>query len=832
MDFFDLRLWEGFKAAGGDTSMPALVNQVAIDSRQIESNSSLFIALKGKETDGHQFVIEALDFGAKYAIVRSSYIQEYMLSPSKLLYVDNPIKALQEIAKAYRNQLPTKIVAITGSYGKTMVKDLLKEMLMTTFCCEASPESFNSQIGVPLSLFTLSKNHEIAIIEAAISEKNEMEFIADMLTPDFGIITPIGKKHIDRLENIPSLIKELLKLFQTSRRLKWLSLPNNQELTPFFNDLAPHLHFWNQKEPKTPFAESLTKNYALSMPYQITFPDQFSYQGHITSGFHYYLDLLNMTVKAAFQLGVPREQICKTLDGYVLEPIKKEIWKSPQGVTFINDSYAEDPLSIDQALKFLKNNSGNGRKIFLFEGLKGKKQASDYKRVGTLLGRYKLDLLILIGSHDFDPLIEPAENGITTIIKAKSYQEAFSLYHLLMHSSDTVLLKGTKKEPLDEIITYFHESLCTSLCLINLAAIEHNIKILRKKIPASSRMMVMVKALAYGTDDFRIAKFLQTCGIDILGVSYVEEGVSLKRAGVNQSIFVLHAADYEIEKVIKWDLEVGVSTIHQIELFSSFAKKQERFVKVHLHVDTGMGRFGCRREEALTLAKAILKEPSLILEGIMTHFACADDPTEDHFTRFQAEQLSHIIQTLKEEGIEIKWKHAANTAGTLRFSFPEFNMVRIGLAVFGLIPSYDLRHSVSLISRIAGINNCKKGETISYGRSYIVEEEEKKIAVLPIGYFDGIHRNYSGKGHVLIRGQKAKMIGKICMDFMMVDVSTIADVQEGDPVLIFGEDDRGNYLSPEEFATQGNSIIHELISCLGPRIQRIFIYEESKEIHV
>lgn len=829
MDDFDLRLWEGFQKAGGNPSAPAIINQVAIDSRMIDSETSLFVALPGKQTNGHCYVAES---NARYAIVGRDYVPTSE-NPITLLYVDNPLRALQEIAKTYRNQLPTKIIAITGSYGKTMVKDLLYELVKDHIPCRASPESFNSQIGVPLSIFTISKEHELAIMEAAISEKDEMNKIAEMLRPDFGIVTRVGKKHIDRLGNVDTLVSELLKLYQNDK-LKWLSLPDTSEIQKITKDLNVEHYFWNNNKPGAPHAERLSAHDGLSIPYRITFPDTENYEGQITSGFYYYLDLLNMAVKAAHLLGVPSEKIGQALENYTLEPIRKEIWKSPLGVTFINDSYAEDPISLDHALKFLNAHSGDASKILIFEGLKGNKPDEDYKKIGNIISKHSLDMLFLIGDHHFASLISSLTSSSISIVRVSSLKEAFQLYKLSMHSGDTVLIKGTKKEPIETLIETFHESITSSLCQINLAAIEHNIKILRKKLPDNTRMMVMVKAFAYGTDAFRIAKFLTSCGIDIIGVSYVEEGISLKKSGVNQSIFVLNAAEYEVEQLVKWDLEIGVSSKDLIEHVAKEASAQNKRIKVHLHVDTGMSRFGCRKEESLNLAKLISTLPSLCLEGIMTHFASADDVSEDTFTLSQAADLNAVISELKKEGIDPKWKHAANSAGVLRFSFPEFNMVRVALAIYGLQPSVEkeknhLRLAVSLFSRIAGINVCKKGETISYGRSYLVEEDEMKVAVIPVGYFDGLHRNYSGKGSVLIRGKKAHMIGKICMDFMMINITHIPEAKVGDPVLIFGEDDHGHYLSPEELALQGNSISHELITCLGPRIQRFFIYEESHQ---
>lgn len=835
MDLFDLRKWSGFAKAGGDAAEPAYIDQVAIDSRRIETTtSSLFVALPGVATDGHHFVPNASKWGASYALVKQDYRPLEPLEKTVLLRVDDPLRAVQEIAQSYRAQLPTKIIAITGSYGKTMVKDLLHVMLKSVYRTAASPESFNSQIGVPLSLFTISKNHEMAILEAAISEKNEMDHLASMLQPDYGILTPVGKKHLDKLGDLRTLMTELIKLFKHSPGLQWTLMPHTVQVEPFLNQIKAPTSFWNQSEDKTPHAERIATQHELSIPYQISFPGHEPYVGNITSGFSYYIDLLNMTIKAAWKLGVPAEAICKTLENYVLEPIRTEIWKSPLGVTFVNDNYSEDPQSVDKAFKFIDQTTGKGRRIFLFGGLRGDHASYDYRRVGYMLSRHKVDMLCLIGNRPFEPLIQTlsAESPSTTIIKTETYPEALELFKTTMHNDDIVLIKGEKKEPLDKLTEHFHESLCTNLCLVNLAAIEKNIKAIRQKLPQGNRIMVMVKALAYGTDDFRIAKFLHTCGIDILGVSYVDEGIALKRGGVSQAIFVLNAADYEISKIVKWDLEVGVSDAAFIEKLAGEASLKGKRIKVHLHLDTGMSRFGCRFEEVLPLTQRILECPSLKLEGIMTHFACADDPKEDAFTESQANRLDQAIQLLKQKGIEIPWRHAANSSGALRFDFPSFNMVRIGLAVYGLYPSeatkqaLELRLAISLISRIVGINHCRKGDTISYARTYRVEQESQKIAVLPIGYFDGLHRNYSGRGHVIIRGEKAPMVGKICMDFMMVDVTNIPHVGIGDPVLIFGEDEYGDYLSPEDLALKGDSIIHELITCLGPRIQRVFVYED------
>lgn len=836
MDSFDLRLWPGFVSAGGDSSFPAIIDQVIIDSRRIDSANALFIPLKGRFHDGHSFIPQAVQNGARYVLAEKRWIVPDGLSDLIVLRVDSSLRALQQIAGAYRQQLDCKVIAVSGSYGKTMVKDLLCAMLSRSYSVVASPESFNSQIGVPLSLLTIRSEHEIAIIEVAISEKDEMDPLREIVDPDYGIITHIGKRHLVTLFDLDTVAGEMFKLFSLERN-KWVVLPNDPHLQPLLNQ---SYYFWNEINPDLPHAHFVLNESSSVMSYCLSFPETSEkkrYQGEITSGFYYFLDLLNITSKAAWLLGASAEAISEALDAYIPIPMRTEIWKSAIGTTFINDTYSSDPLSVDTSLSYLEQSLSNVRKVLAFGGIRGNHEHldNDYKRIGQSICRAKVDLLFLYGNHRFDSLVKEIKERAPKIeiCQTDSFSQLLNLMQEKIRHNDAVLIKGDQKHPVDKLLEAFNDSISSNQYIINLAAIAQNLITIRKRLPPRTRVMVMVKALAYGTDEVRIAKFLETCDVDILGVSYVDEGVILKRAGASQSIFVINAVIYEVVKVVKWDLEIGVSDQALIEAVASEANLHHKKIKVHLHVDTGMGRFGCRPEEALSLAKLIKTYPSLELEGVMTHFASSDNPKDDAFTISQANALDKIIQELAEHDIKPRWTHACNSSGAMRFYFPQFNMVRIGLAVYGLYASHttkesmELRLAISLISRVVGINVCKKGESISYGRTYTIERDRQHIAVLPIGYFDGLHRNYSGKGSVIIRGKRAPMVGNICMDFMMVDITDIPNVSVGDPVLMFGEDEYGHYLSPEDLATQGDSIIHELITCLGPRIQRIFVHEEA-----
>lgn len=851
MERFDLRKWQGFIDAFHFSEEPVstnalehqnldiIIDQITIDSRRIDSKNALFVALPGTKEDGHSFVFHAFQSGAKFALVKKDYTPQAPLPKgATLLKVEDPLHAFQQIVKAYRKERKAKVISISGSHGKTMVKDLLLAILQQHASTVASPESFNSQIGVPLSLLTISDAHDYALIEAGISEKNEMDALVNMIDPDYSIVTHIDKKHLTTFGDLKVAAEETLKITKHSQ--EWVLLPDNHLTKAHTSAIFHPISYWNKEELGLPHAYETSSEFAGLMPYSVTFPDGNHYSGETTFGFSYFIDLLNITLKAAWKLKIPSELICKALRSYTPEPMRTEIWKTPLGTTFVNDVYCSDPQSVDRAFKFLEPTSSQARKVFIFSGMRGKTSHSeiDYRRIGETIVNNDVKIVCLAGQKPFAPLIEEIQSRAphVEILEAKTMEEGLQALRPLLKSEDVILVKGNKKISLDSITEAFDDSLYNNQCVINLAAIEANIKTLRKKLTPKTRMMVMVKALAYGTDDVRIAKFLNSCGVDILGVSYVDEGVSLKRAQISQEIFVINAAIYEAHKIAKWDLQVGVSEDHLVAALNLEGEKLKKKIKVHLHIDTGMGRFGCRPEKALQLAELIKNSLWLELEGVMTHFASADDPKEDLFTHLQAKRFNESIQAIEAAGIALKWKHASNSSAVMRFDFPEFNMVRIGLAVYGLYPSeatkahVDLKLALTLKSRIVGINICTKGDSISYGRTYIVEKDTQKIAVLPIGYFDGLHRNYSGKGAVVIQGKKAPMIGRICMDYMMVDVTEIPNGRIGDPVLIFGEDEYGNYNSPEDLALSGDSIVYELITCLGPRIQRVFLYEEAQQL--
>lgn len=372
---------------------------------------------------------------------------------------------------------------------------------------------------------------------------------------------------------------------------------------------------------------------------------------------------------------------------------------------------------------------------------------------------------------------------------------------------------------------------------IDLSAIRKNLSLLHDLIPQKQgRIMPMMKASAYGTNALELIPHLKKWGVNIVGVSHVPEGVFLRQKGCDLAIFVIHAASFEIPYIVHHNLEVAVSDLAFCERLNQEAASMKKKIKVHLHVNTGMQRFGCHHEKALELALKISKMQNIELEGLMTHFVAAESSCFDDYSKDQIACFTNVYESLKKVGINPPWIHGSNSAAILRFNLPFCNMARVGLATFGIYTTEEEKQSVSLFpalslhSCIIDINECPEGSTVGYARSYVVKKGIEKIAILPIGYHDGISLKYSGKGYCLIKGSKAPYVGRICMDFMMVNVSEIEGINIGDQALIFGKDQLGNTLAVEEVAGFAKTNVRELLVSLGPRVERVFL-EETTHLH-
>lgn len=800
-----------------------IIDQVVIDSRRISSKNALFVALRGLSFDGHSFIHEAYAKGCRLALVANDFHDDSLPNDLHIIHVENTLRALQELAASYIQTMPAQRVVISGSYGKTMVKDLLYELISDEIPTFSSPESFNSQLGVALSLLQVRKSDRVALIETGVSQVGEMDFHMKMVGAHAAILTNIGTAHIDTLHNRHTIAFEKSKIIHNS---SWALIPNDPLLADLKNK---NVYFWDTQHPLLPYVTSSESSYT------VHFPSSKTYSGAIKEGLSYAFDLISIAVRAASLLNVSEEAIIRGLTRYQPEPMRIEQFKTSNNATIINDTYVADPMSCDIALQqFPKNLEKGARKLFFFGGLRNpsKDPLRDMERVAHAAAKHKVDSVI-IAPYEHQELLSRALATIsptTKVLLASNEKESLQHIREQLHSGDVLIIKSGRKKPITSWIRDIEDNVPNNQVVINLATLKSNIEEIRR-IAGSKRIMVMVKALAYGTDDVLLSQFLARAGIDILGVSYVEEGVALRRAGISQDVFVINATKDEAKKAVTYNLEIGVSEPSLIKALEQEASEQNKTIKVHLHVDTGMTRLGCHAHDIESLAQLIAASPHLVFQGIFSHCAVADDPNEDAFTLSQLKRFEEACKKVHALKLYPPYLHIANSSVALRFPSPLANMVRIGIAVYGFHEHESLRPAVSLVSRIVGFNECQKGDTVSYGRTHTISQEKARIAVLPLGYYDGLHRNYSGKHYVLIRGKKAQMVGRICMDYMMCDVTAIPEAAIGDEVLIFGEDARGNYASPHDLACAGNSIVYELMTCLGPRIQRLFIYDEALRCH-
>lgn len=771
---------------------PMIVDQVVIDSRQITTKNALFVALKGRRVDGHDFIDEAFDKGAKYCIVDKD--TTYNNPKGILIKVESPLRAMQNLAHFYRKRKKAFIVAITGSQGKTMCKDLLHHLLKQSSNVYATKESFNSQIGVALSLLEIKDVHEIAIIEAGISKKGEMQHLAHIIEPDLTILTSL-KESASSLDSVEDIVTEKSLLLHKTPPASFIIGPKSLKDLYFkaqfvsFDETLKHL----------PHAEKIDSFDLKELQYKLHFEDLSCFNLSWKVPFPDALSLINAAVKATFLLKKNKQEILNGLASFKPQLMQIEIGVTAQGITFINHTYGETADSIRNALEKL-DIYAHGRKFMLL----GCKETAD--------AVYKEKIKHAYSNESFEKIVFFTEETL---------KETFSDLCSLLKRGDTLLVQSQTKIPLDHLLEYLGQSKEGNCLTVNLSNVFYNIQ----KLKGGSKVMAMVKANAYGTDSTLLSKYLYASGINIIGVAHPDEGIALKKNGVKQDIFVIHAGLDEINKIIDYDLEVAVSSHEMVESLALQAEKKKKIIKVHLHIDTGMNRLGCRHEQVLDIAKYISNSSSLLFEGVMTHFACADTLDENPFTFQQIERFKNALTLLKNSNLYPKYIHAANSSAAMRQLLPEGNLVRIGLGMYGIseIGEHKLLNAITLTSKIVGINICMKGDTISYGRSFTVQRDFSKIAIIPIGYFDGLHRNFSGKSSFIVRGKKAPMVGTICMDFMMIDVTDIDEVKVGDSVLIFGKDVFGHENRIEDFAQDVGTCTHELITCLGPRIQRLFI---------
>jgi len=795
----------------------APIQHISTDSRKILSGrNTLFIALEGSKYDGHHFVTAVYQAGVRHFILKEGHLPKTELPEANILLVSDPIAALQSLGKWNRSLFSGPVVGITGSNGKTIVKEWLGQVLGMAHNVAKSPKSYNSQIGVPLSIFGIDAYHKVAILEAGISKSGEMEKLERMIAPSIGIFTNLGTAHDEGFDSKEKKLEEKLKLFRQSQliiyRKDQADVAKKVEATFPVERLVswssqPGAHYTLSVKKEADHTKIVLMQPDLSIyTFQTEFTDEAS------------LENLRHVIAGALTLGMSLKDIQEALRG--LKPIGMRL-SVKQGLynsTLIDDTYNNDVAGLEVALDFLQHQRPKRRKVLILSALP---QAGDkirvYEQVSRLIQHFQIDQIYGVGK-DIQHLQTYFSDNFLHFEDTASLIQALSPADL---SDDLVLIKGARKYGFEAVVNHLQERIHGTTLEINLNALAHNYNFYKSKLQAQTKIMAMVKAFAYGGGSIEIANQLQQLKADYLAVAYTDEGVHLRNNGIHLPIMVLNPDPQGFNNLLKYQLEPVVYSLDFFELIGKFCQSQGSQLNIHLDLDTGMRRLGFEKEDLASLSTLITKhQKALTIRSLYTHLAGADDAAHEEFTLAQLasfEEMSGAIKSYLDYPVLC---HALNAAGILRYTEHQMDMVRLGSGLYGIevtgLYEKALRPISTLKTTISQIKMLAKGETIGYGRKGKMMDDGK-IATIPIGYADGYDRRFSnGRGYVVIHGQKSKVIGNVCMDMSMVDITGI-DARVGDEVIVYGTQP-----SVIELAEAIGTIPYELLTNISDRVKRVY----------
>jgi len=797
-----------------------VIEHLLIDSRKVYSSStSLFFALKGSRRDGHQFISELCKRGIQNFII-SEVVKVTDFPEANFILVGDTLEALQRLAGFHRKQFSIPVIGITGSNGKTIVKEWLYQLLHGNFNIVRSPKSYNSQIGVPLSIWQMSSHHELAIFEAGISKPGEMEKLEKIIQPTIGILTNIGEAHSENFPNREEKLKEKLKLFAHASKV--ISKGDDAWITRQMMRLEINNFFWGRNISsdlqvisvgREDFQTEITLNFKHdTFNFLIPFIDEGSIENAITC------------CSLMLVAGIDRSFIQHKMQQLQPVSMRLELKKAINQCSIINDSYSADLSSLTIALNFLDQQAaGSKRTVILSDFLQtGLTEEKLYDEIGSLLHQHRTSKVIGIGKN------------ISTYLKTSSkatYQFYNSTEDFLQQfrssqfKDETILIKGARIFEFEKIAHALEEKVHQTVLEINLNTIVHNLKAYQNFLHPSTKVMAMVKAFAYGSGGAEIAGILQYHKVDYLGVAYADEGVELRKAGIHLPVMIMNPEESTFDAIVENDLEPDLYSFELLHQFDGYLKRLGlQQYPVHIEIETGMNRLGFDAADIKKLGETINQTDSFKIRSVFSHLAGSEDPAEDDFTLQQhAKFISASNELEKALGYSFI-KHMANSAAIIRHPLLQMDMVRLGIGMYGVdaanTRSLELQAVATLKSTIAQIKHLKKGESVSYNRKGIVKRDSV-IATIRIGYADGYSRLLgNGVGKMLINHQLVPVIGAVCMDMTMVDITGISDVNEGDEVIVFGSE-----LSIQQIAEWASTIPYEIMTGISQRVKRVYFEE-------
>ncbi|UQD55783.1 bifunctional UDP-N-acetylmuramoyl-tripeptide:D-alanyl-D-alanine ligase/alanine racemase [Flavobacterium sp. K5-23] len=795
----------------GDTP-DSLIDTISIDSRSLQNSpSTLFFALVGPNNDAHIFIEELIDKGVLNFVV--THIPEGCETKANFLVVQNTLDALQLFAAYYRSLFEFPVIGLTGSNGKTIVKEWLNFLLSPDYNVIRSPKSYNSQVGVPLSVIAINEKHNLGIFEAGISTRAEMIKLEKIIKPTIGILTSIGSTHDEGFSNKEEKIKEKLTLFKNSKVLIYQRNPvvdacvdpNLKVFTWSFENKEADV-FISKKEIN---AENTTIQYRYkgdSNELEIPFVDKASVENAISCLLVLlYFEYDKATIQNRIQLLYPVEMRLKVKNGI-------------NNCSIIDDSYSSDYQSLKIALDFLESQKKHANKTVILSDIFQSGLSNDelYTKVSQLIVSNKINRVIGIGET-----ISEFQNKFANCITFKNTAEFVTNFENLNFANETILIKGARSFQFEEIVYLLEEKTHETVLEINLNAISHNLNYFKSKLEPGIKLMVMVKAFGYGSGGLEIANLLEHHKVDYLGVAFADEGISLKNGGVKLPIMVLNPENTSFPAIIQYQLEPEIYCLKGLHAFLKIAKQKNLHdYPIHIKLDTGMHRLGFEENTIEELIAALKENTTVKVKSVLSHMASSDDLIHQDFSLSQISLFDSLSTRMIKELNISPIRHILNTSGISNYPLAQFDMVRLGIGLYGVsndpLEQKYLENVGTLKSVISQIRTIPAGESVGYGRRFMAEKPTK-IATIPIGYADGISRAWgNGVGFVTIKGQKASVLGSICMDMLMVDVTEI-DCTEGNAVIIFGENPTVSFIAKEL-----NTIPYEILTSISQRVKRVF----------
>lgn len=764
-----------------------LVTSVVTDSRtSVFAAEALFVAMCGKNHDSHDYVPEMLQRGVQAFMVERDNAA-WLAEGVGYVRVNNSIEALQQLAAAHRKSFSGRVVGITGSNGKTIVKEWIARSLPADTKLFTSPMSYNSQLGVALSLLMIEGDEDVAIIEAGISEVGEMQRLESMIQPDTVVFTSIGDAHQSNFSSLEEKICEKLILARNATCLIYHS--HYSELQPIISQVViPNCRVVDAADAQ---CDTMSQNDVIAIDSQL---------------------VKTLCREVGYE--------CQNVE-YRDMAMRLEVKEGIAGSKIINDSYNSDINSLTIALEMLSEVALGGRKVAIISDIlqSGMSDEQLYARVAALVNRAGVDLLIGVGekissyAHFFE---SPMRFYATTdeLLLALRQEDI---------ADSTVLLKGNRSSHFERVCHRFEQRSHTTVLEVNLAAMTHNISYFRRHLPKNHKLVAMVKASSYGAGDVEVAQLLQHQGINYLAVAFADEGITLREKGITMPIVVLNADAGSFDKMVSYSLE---PEIYSFTSLKEFSRSVERYghssYPIHLKLDTGMHRLGFIEEDMTQLIDMLKVNRYVKVASIFAHLACADMPEQDDYTRGQIELFDKLSMMVANSLPYKVLRHTANSAAIERFPEAAFDMCRLGLGLYGYgyCHNEELQVVSTLRSRVVQLRCRKAGESIGYARSQVLERDSL-IATIPVGYADGLDRHLgSGAWSMLVAGKPAPIVGRVCMDSCMIDVTDIEGVQEGSEVLIFSAN-QGN--TAEDMARVLGTIPYEIISTVASRVKRVYV---------